>query len=48
MVAIPENKELYEFVKSIVNKQYKKPSAYRSGAYVKLYKELGGKYLKKD
>ncbi len=44
MVAIPEDKELYELVKLIVNEQYKKPSAYRSGAYVKLYKELGGTY----
>ena len=41
---IPKDKELYEIVKLIVNEQYKKPSAYRSGAYVKLYKQLGGEY----
>jgi len=41
----PKDKELYEIVKIIVNEQYKKPSAYRSGAYVKLYKELGGEYI---
>lgn len=33
----PKDKKLYEEVKREVNKSYKKPSAYRSGAYVKLY-----------
>jgi hypothetical protein len=42
--AVPLNKKLYEKVKSIVYPKYKKPSAYRSGAVVKLYKELGGKF----
>ena len=42
--AIPMNKKLYEKVKSIVYPKYKKPSAYRSGAVVKLYKEMGGKF----
>jgi hypothetical protein len=38
------NPEIYERAKKIVYKQYKKPSAYRSGALVAKYKELGGKY----
>ena len=42
--AVPMNKKLYEKVKSIVYPRYKKPSAYRSGAVVKLYKEMGGKF----
>lgn len=41
---IPLDKKLYEKAKKIVYKQYNKPSAYRSGALVKKYKELGGKY----
>lgn len=47
MSAIPVNKKLYEKAKSIVYPRYKKPSAYRSGALVKLYKEMGGKYKDK-
>ena len=43
-MSIPVNKDLYEKAKQIVYKQYDKPSAYRSGALVKKYKELGGKY----
>ena len=42
--AIPINKKLYEKAKSEVYPKYKKPSAYRSGAVVKRYKELGGKF----
>ena len=42
--AIPVNKKLYEKAKGIVYPLYKKPSAYRSGAVVKKYKELGGKF----
>jgi hypothetical protein len=42
--AVPLNKKLYEEVKSIVYPKYKKPSAYRSGAVLKLYKERGGKF----
>ena len=38
------NPEIYEKAKEIVFAQYKKHSAYRSGAVVKKYKELGGKY----
>lgn len=38
------DKDIYEKAKKIIYKQYKKPSAYRSGALVKKYKELGGKY----
>ena len=43
-MSIPIDKELYEIAKQIVYKQYSKPSAYRSGALVKKYKELGGRY----
>lgn len=39
-----QDKELYEKARKIIYQQYKKPSAYRSGALVKKYKELGGKY----
>lgn len=38
------NKKLYEKAKKDIYAKYKKPSAYRSGALVKRYKELGGKY----
>jgi hypothetical protein len=44
MNATPLNPQLYERAKREVYAQYKKPSAYRSGALVKRYKELGGKY----
>ena len=43
-MAIPIDTALYERAKKIVNKQYKKHSAYRSGMYVQTYKRLGGKY----
>jgi hypothetical protein len=36
--------DIYERAMKIVYSQYKKPSAYRSGALVKKYKELGGRY----
>ena len=42
--AIPLNKKLYEKAKAEIYPKYKKPSAYRSGAVVKRYKELGGKF----
>lgn len=48
MPATPLNKELYEKAKQIVYARYAKPSAYRSGALVKLYKEMGGKYKDDD
>jgi hypothetical protein len=35
---------LYERVKKEIYAKYKKHSAYRSGALVKRYKQLGGKY----
>lgn len=38
------NPSLYEKAKEEVYERYKKPSAYRSMALVKKYKELGGKY----
>ena len=44
MSNIPLNKQLYEKVKKEIYKIYKKPSAYRSGAVIKKYKELGGKF----
>lgn len=40
----PSDPDLYERAKRIVFKIYKSPSAYRSGALVKKYKELGGEY----
>ena len=42
--AVPINKKLYERVKAEIYPLYKKPSAYRSGAVVKRYKDLGGKF----
>jgi hypothetical protein len=43
----PANQELYERAKEIVYAQYTKPSAYRSMALQKKYKELGGTYIGK-
>ena len=40
----PINKELYEQVKKKIMASYKKNSAFASGAIVKEYKRLGGKY----
>ena len=42
--SIPIDKALYEKAKAEVYPKYKKPSAYRSGALIKRYKELGGKF----
>lgn len=39
-----KNQTLYNQVKKIINKKYPKHSAYRSGAYIKLYKNLGGTF----
>jgi len=41
------DEDIYEVAKKIVYSQYKKASAYRSGALVKKYKELGGRYSEK-
>jgi len=41
----PANVRLYESVKQKINTRYKKPSAYRSMAYIKEYKRLGGTFL---
>ena len=38
------DKNIYEKAKKEVYAKYKVPSAYRSGALVKKYKELGGRY----
>lgn len=40
----PIDKDLYERAKREIYAIYKQPSAYRSGALVKRYKELGGRY----
>lgn len=40
----PTNPQLYEKAKEIVYAKYSKPSAYRSGATIKKYKELGGTF----
>jgi hypothetical protein len=40
----PLDSALYERIKRHVWAMYKKPSAYRSGMLVKLYKEAGGRY----
>lgn len=37
------DKSLYRRVKLIIDKQYEKPSAYKSMALIKKYKDLGGK-----
>lgn len=43
--AVPSDPTLYEKAKKIVDKQYKgRHSAYRSGALVKKYKDMGGTY----
>ena len=44
----PIDTELYEKVKKHVYSIYNKPSAYRSGAVVRLYKENGGRYHDDD
>jgi hypothetical protein len=38
------DKDIYNFVKKEADKVYKKPSAYKSGYIVRLYKELGGRF----
>ena len=42
--AVVLDKDIYQKAKTIVYDQYKKASAYRSGALVRKYKELGGRY----
>ena len=46
--AIPTDKSLYEKVKKEVYAQYSKPSAYRSGAVIKRYKDEGGEFKDTD
>lgn len=41
---IIDNPELYKIGEKIIFKRYSKPSAYRSMALVKLYKDMGGTY----
>lgn len=40
----PLDPDLYDKARRVVNSIYKKPSAFRSGALVKLYKHWGGRY----
>lgn len=40
----PLDPDLYERARRAVDRVYKKPSAFRSGAIVKLYKRWGGRY----
>ena len=40
----PLDMKLYNDIKDRVWKMYDKPSAYRSGMLVKLYRESGGRY----
>ena len=42
--AVVLDKDIYEKAKTIVYAQYRKASSYRSGALVRKYKELGGRY----
>jgi len=44
----PKNEYLYQQVKKKIMKSYKKPSGFASGAIVKEYKRLGGKYEKDE
>ena len=41
---IIDNPPLYEKARKIADSKYSKPSAYKSGYIVKLYKEMGGTY----
>jgi hypothetical protein len=43
-MAVPINNALYEAVKEYADIVYDKPSAYKSGFIVKMYKKLGGTY----
>jgi hypothetical protein len=38
------NQPLYDHVRELADSIYKKPSAYKSGYIVKMYKDLGGTY----
>lgn len=40
----PLDKELYQRAKEMADEAYNKPSAYKSGYIVKMYKKLGGRY----
>ena len=45
---VPLNENLYREAKQKIMKSYKKNSAFASGAIVKEYKRLGGKYAEDD
>ena len=44
MYSMIDDPELYSLVKQYADLVYKKPSAYKSGYLVQLYKRLGGTY----
>lgn len=48
MYSMIDDPELYSLVKQYANLVYKKPSAYKSGYIVQLYKRLGGTYSGSD
>jgi hypothetical protein len=39
-----KNPQLYQAVKNYINSVYEKPSAYRSMAYFKMYRDMGGEF----
>jgi len=47
-MARPKDKKLYKQIKEIADLVYKKPSAYKSGYIVKMYKKYGGEYEDTD
>jgi len=48
MYSMIDDPELYSLVKQYADLVYKKPSAYKSGYIVQLYKRLGGTYSGSD
>jgi len=44
----PLDPKLYQKAKAEADKTYSKPSAYKSGYIVKLYKQMGGQYKDDD
>lgn len=48
MYSMIDDPELYSLVKQYADLVYKKPSAYKSGYIVRLYKQLGGTYSDSD
>lgn len=46
-MSVPLDKKLYAYAKHVADQTYKKPSAYKSGFIVRLYKKMGGRYATK-